>query len=450
MSSFVASQREAECASNECKVVALHTVATPQPSSGDEIVSYHDNLAEAQLCRLLAPTQEAPAKWLVVFEVKLPGYPQGVHLPQFQDAFSQRIKDETPYPVFALSPQRYAVIMTRARSRKIVSAWLNGLYLKLRAPLILENDFFYPTLYALALQTSETCTAEKLLAYSQCLLHTEDRTHGCNIRVLDNSELVGAVESCSVTNRLPRALYHNRFSLHYQAQYTTEGEQVVGLEALMRWNEPGIGPVSPAKFIPAAEKNGMIAPMTVWLIEQICRDIREWLTAGLTVPKVWFNLSAALLGEPFLTRQILNILKRHNVPPDCLGMELTETSLISDAQNAAVVLSQMISAGIEVAIDDYGSGFTSINSMFALPFNQLKIDRCFMLRSLTCFDSYTLLKSLGKVMQTRNISLVYEGIETESQRQHVQQLGANYIQGFLLARPEPREKISALLANAPI
>lgn len=184
----------------------------------------------------------------------------------------------------------------------------------------------------------------------------------------------------------------------------------------------------------------MIAPMTVWLIEQICRDIREWLTAGLTVPKVWFNLSAALLGEPFLTRQILNILKRHNVPPDCLGMELTETSLISDAQNAAVVLSQMISAGIEVAIDDYGSGFTSINSMFALPFNQLKIDRCFMLRSLTCFDSYTLLKSLGKVMQTRNISLVYEGIETESQRQHVQQLGANYIQGFLLARPEPREK----------
>lgn len=130
-------------------------------------------------------------------------------------------------------------------------------------------------------------------------------------------------------------------------------------------------------------------------------------------------------------------------------MELTETSLISDAKNAALVLSQMISAGIEVAIDDYGAGFTSINSMFALPFNQLKIDRCFMLRSLTCLDSYTLLKSLGEVMQTRNISLVYEGIETESQRQHAEQLGANYIQGFLFARPEPRDKISALLASTP-
>lgn len=299
MSSFVASRREADCASNECKVVALHNVAPPQPSTGEELVSFHDNLAEAQLCRLLAPTQDAPAKWLIVFEVKLPGYPQGIHLPQFQDAFSQRIKDETPFPVFALSPQRYAIVMTRSRSRKIVTAWLHGLYLKLRAPLILDNDFFYPTLYALAVETSLECSADRLLGYSQCLLHTEERTHGCNIRVLGNSELLSAIENCSVTNRLPQALYHNRFTLHYQAQYTAEGNEIVGLEALMRWDEPGMGPISPAKFIPAAEKNGMIAPMTIWLIEQICRDIKTWLTPGSPFRKFGSTFQPPFWVNPF-------------------------------------------------------------------------------------------------------------------------------------------------------
>jgi diguanylate cyclase (GGDEF)-like protein/PAS domain S-box-containing protein len=239
---------------------------------------------------------------------------------------------------------------------------------------------------------------------------------------------------------LRRALENDEFLLHYQPKATVVDGKVTGVEALLRWQQPGKGLVSPAEFIPVLEETGLIVPAGEWVLGSVCRQINAWLRAGLKPVPVAVNLSARQFLQPALGASILRILQEHQVDPTLIELEITETSLMSDPQEAARTLEYLKSIGVALSIDDFGTGYSSLSYLKRFALDALKIDRSFV-RDITA-DANDAAITLAVISMAHSLGLkvVAEGVETREQLAFLARHGCDLIQGYLLARPLPAEQ----------
>ena len=253
------------------------------------------------------------------------------------------------------------------------------------------------------------------------------------------------LERMSLERGLREALERNELVLHYQPQLDTVSGRILGAEALLRWNHPEKGLIQPKRFISVAEDSGLIVPIGDWVIREVCRQIRAWQDDGLDVCRISINLAARQLRELALVDTIRTALEENSVSPHLLEFEVTESTLMVDSAIADRHLQELDDLGVELSIDDFGIGYSSLSYLKRFPFDRLKIDRSFV-QDLPSPDGEAVIIS-AVIGLSRNLKMlvVAEGVETEEQLDLLQTLGCSAAQGFLFSKPLSSERFAAFL-----
>jgi EAL domain-containing protein (putative c-di-GMP-specific phosphodiesterase class I) len=243
------------------------------------------------------------------------------------------------------------------------------------------------------------------------------------------------------------ALEQRQFVLHYQPEVELATRKVVGLEALIRWRHPERGLIPPADFIPAAEENGMILPIGDWVLCEACNQIQQWNDGhpGLENLRVCVNLSAPQFSREGLADHVEALLLRSGISSRQLGLEMTESSLVSDKSTALAVLGSLRRLGVSLLMDDFGTGYSSLNHLHCFPFDVLKIDRSFVHRMTEGEQPLQIVRTIIELARVMGMDVVAEGIETHAQHHLLREMGCRYGQGFLYAKPMPSEAVTQLL-----
>jgi diguanylate cyclase (GGDEF)-like protein len=256
------------------------------------------------------------------------------------------------------------------------------------------------------------------------------------------------VDQLELKRELVTAIERGEFELHYQPVVDLATQHFVSLEALIRWNHPVRGLISPDEFIPIAEASGAIVPLGRWALRAACEHaLRLQWRVGPSAPSISVNLSTRQLQEPTLVAETITVLKETGLPPEKLVLEITETAMISDFDLVLSRLRDLRAANIRVAVDDFGSGYSSLNYIRRLPIDVLKIDRAFIADIGESGEVAALTETILALARIIGVTVVAEGIETEAQLAEVTRLGCDLGQGYLFLRPVDAAEIERLVVE---
>jgi diguanylate cyclase (GGDEF)-like protein len=247
---------------------------------------------------------------------------------------------------------------------------------------------------------------------------------------------------------LRSALQQNELILHYQPKLDLRTGAVVGAEALVRWDSPELGRVSPGEFIPLAEQTSLIKPLTAWVVEEGLRQLVAWENAGIHT-HVSINLSARNLADDKLPERLRELLAQGNVQPNRMMMEITESAVMANPERAAAVLERFREIGVELSIDDFGTGYSSLTYLRTLPARELKIDRSFVHEIDANEGNALITGAVIKLAHGLGLQVVAEGVETEAELRRLLLLGCDLAQGYLISRPLPASDFVTFLAQHP-
>ncbi len=243
---------------------------------------------------------------------------------------------------------------------------------------------------------------------------------------------------------LIEALAAGSLHLAYQPKFTLRDGRLEGVEALLRWNHPVRGNVSPGEFVPLAEEAGLAMPLARFVLTRAAAQVKTWQAMGLELP-VAVNLSGELIGMNEALRMVENVLRETDMPAHLLEIEVTESTFIGDSEAARDMLLGLRRLGIRVALDDFGTGFSSLAYLQKLPIDVLKVDRCFVAGLAAGGASGRIVDTVVRLAHGLGARVVAEGVETQAQLEALRKLGCDSVQGFLLGRPQPADDITALL-----
>jgi diguanylate cyclase (GGDEF)-like protein/PAS domain S-box-containing protein len=270
--------------------------------------------------------------------------------------------------------------------------------------------------------------------------------------LFDESLVSAATHRRELEPELRRALAGDEFILHYQPVYTLNDDTIVGVEALLRWNNPTRGLLPPGEFIGLAEETGLIVPIGTWVLKEACDQMRRWEIELCWPGWMSVNLSARQVAEPGLASTVSEILAASDLSPELLRLELTETALLRAGHSAAVQLSAVRSLGVHVGMDDFGTGYASLTNLQQLPIDFLKIDRSFVItlrRGVNRRDhGNAIVAAVAQIGLTLDLETIAEGVETAEQADLLREFGCPYGQGYQFARPAPANEIAPLLTAA--
>ncbi|PHN19718.1 bifunctional diguanylate cyclase/phosphodiesterase [Pseudomonas sp. ICMP 460] len=247
---------------------------------------------------------------------------------------------------------------------------------------------------------------------------------------------------------LREALGRDQFYLVYQPQISYRDHRVVGVEALIRWQHPEHGLVPPDLFIPLAEQNGTIIPIGEWVLDQACRQLREWHDQGFTTLRMAVNLSTVQLHHAELPRVVNNLMQIYRLPPRSLELEVTETGLMEDISTAAQHLLSLRRSGALIAIDDFGTGYSSLSYLKSLPLDKIKIDKSFVQDLLDDDDDATIVRAIIQLGKSLGMQVIAEGVETAEQEAYIISEGCHEGQGYHYSKPLPARELAAYLKLA--
>jgi len=255
-------------------------------------------------------------------------------------------------------------------------------------------------------------------------------------------------EDMTLLNGLRRAVVKGEFFLHYQPQLTTDGERIAGVEALLRWNSPEHGLVSPARFIPLAERSRLIVQIGQWVFQEACRFAKRLADMDMKDVRVAVNISPRQIKDEHFVSMVRDTIESNGVHPKQIEIEVTENVFIDSLEDSIYKLKQLQEYGISLTLDDFGTGFSSLTYLRSLPVNSLKIDKSFI--DKIAFDEMQLqlVNSIINLGHTLGIDIVAEGVETKEQLVKLVDCRCDYIQGFLFSKPVSEEDAVKLLAGS--
>ena len=252
----------------------------------------------------------------------------------------------------------------------------------------------------------------------------------------------------SLENDMRRALDNNQFRIHYQPQVNIETDEIFAMEALIRWEHPQRGIISPCEFISLAEETGLILPIGEWVLNNACAELKRWREAGLTTVRIAINLSSSQLAQHDIVDTILSVLMVNSIPGDMLEIEITENVLMKDIENVVSKLKKLSSFGIKIAIDDFGTGYSSLSYLKKLPIDTLKIDRSFVRDMQNSEEDSSIIQAIIAMAKGLNLNIISEGVETEAQLQQLKEWRCKNMQGFLFSKPIADEAAIDLLRDS--
>jgi diguanylate cyclase (GGDEF)-like protein len=255
-------------------------------------------------------------------------------------------------------------------------------------------------------------------------------------------------ESLALENRLRRAIEDGRLALHYQPKVDVRSGELAGLEALIRWQDPELGAVPPAKFVTLMEETGMILVAGRWALKRAVEDIRRWQSLGLDVPRTSVNVSAIQLRQKDFVDSVLEAIAAFGRDKPLLDVEITESVLVEDIEETTRKLQILRRAGVEISVDDFGTGYCSLSYLARLPVDVLKIDRSFVVRMRDAGYPRNIVAMIVSLAHALGLKVIAEGVEDDEQVRLLRDLGCDQIQGYLVSRPVPADEIEKILQPA--
>ncbi len=256
---------------------------------------------------------------------------------------------------------------------------------------------------------------------------------------------IDAQEQLQLQGQLRNAVKNQEFILHYQPQIDIASGHIVGTEALVRWQHPELGLIPPGKFIPLAERSGLVIPMGDWVLNEACRQARIWHDKGHALMMA-VNLSALQFKRGNLLETVTHALKRSGLPAELLELELTESILLQDVDVAIKTLRSLKDMGVKLSIDDFGTGYSSLSYLKRLAVNKLKIDQSFVRDLAADPDSAAIVRAIIQLGHTLQLTVIAEGVETDAQLTFLRNYGCDEAQGYLYSRPIPATEFVKLLS----
>ncbi|MBA1294792.1 EAL domain-containing protein [Pseudomonas lurida] len=315
-------------------------------------------------------------------------------------------------------------------------------------PFVLEGrEFFVTASIGIALSPQDGNELSQLMKNADtAMYHAKERGKN-NFQFYQADMNASALERLELESDLRHALDQNEFVLYYQPQFSGDGKRLTGAEALLRWRHPRRGLVPPGDFIPVLEELGLVVDVGDWVISEACRQLKTWHQNKVRVPKVSVNISARQFSDGQLGTRIANILKDTGLPPACLELELTESILMREVNEAMHILDSLKNLGLSIAVDDFGTGYSSLNYLKQFPIDVLKIDRTFVDGLPSGEQDAQIARAIIAMAHSLNLAVIAEGVETHEQLDFLREHGCDEVQGYLFGRPMPANRFEAQFSN---
>ncbi|WP_460133859.1 sensor domain-containing protein [Pseudomonas sp. S1_E04] len=315
-------------------------------------------------------------------------------------------------------------------------------------PFVLEGrEFFVTASIGIALSPQDGNELSQLMKNADtAMYHAKERGKN-NFQFYQADMNASALERLELESDLRHALDQNEFVLYYQPQFSGDGKRLTGAEALLRWRHPRRGLVPPGDFIPVLEELGLVVDVGDWVLSEACRQLKTWHQNKVRVPKVSVNISARQFSDGQLGTRIATILKDTGLPPACLELELTESILMREVNEAMHILDSLKNLGLSIAVDDFGTGYSSLNYLKQFPIDVLKIDRTFVDGLPSGEQDAQIARAIIAMAHSLNLAVIAEGVETHEQLDFLREHGCDEVQGYLFGRPMPANRFEAQFSN---
>lgn len=315
-------------------------------------------------------------------------------------------------------------------------------------PFVLEGrEFFVTASIGIALSPQDGNELSQLMKNADtAMYHAKERGKN-NFQFYQADMNASALERLELESDLRHALDQNEFVLYYQPQFSGDGKRLTGAEALLRWRHPRRGLVPPGDFIPVLEELGLVVDVGDWVLGEACRQLKTWHQNKVRVPKVSVNISARQFSDGQLGERIATILRDTGLPPACLELELTESILMREVNEAMQILDSLKNLGLSIAVDDFGTGYSSLNYLKQFPIDVLKIDRTFVDGLPSGEQDAQIARAIIAMAHSLNLAVIAEGVETHEQLDFLREHGCDEVQGYLFGRPMPANRFEAQFSN---
>ncbi len=309
------------------------------------------------------------------------------------------------------------------------------------------REVFITPSIGVALHPQDAKDPETLMKSAELAMYRAKES-GRNTYQLYTAEMQTRVtERLALESRLRQALERGEFELHYQPQVDLRTNRVFGCEALLRWNQPDLGKISPATYIPLAEETGLIVPIGEWVLRTACLQCKAWQDAGLPAVTVAVNISARQFREKNLYALVEAILAETGLAPGLLELEVTESVIMHDAQQVIASLQAFHDMGLRLSVDDFGTGYSSLSYLKRFPVDRLKIDQSFVRDLGTNADDVAIAQAIITLGHTLNLHVIAEGVETPEQLAFLRNHHCDEMQGYLFGKPMPANEFGKMLES---
>ena len=325
-----------------------------------------------------------------------------------------------------------------AVARKILSA--------LERPLIIQgHEIVLTGSVGISMYHEDGRDVETLLKHADIAMFRAKENGRNNYQFYSAQMNPHSLQRLSLESALRRALERKEFELHYQPKYDLKSGEITGVEALLRWRHAELGNVPPARFIPIAEETGLIEPIGAWVLQEACAQAHRWQQQGLQGVRVAVNLSARQFRNQKLGRDITRCLLETGLDPRLLELELTESMVMQDPEQAAAMLNELKSLGLTLSIDDFGTGYSSLAYLKRFPIDSVKVDRSFVKDIPGDAEDVAIVEAVIALAHSLRLRVVAEGVETEEQQAHLKKIGCDEMQGYLKSKPLPAGEATRFL-----
>lgn len=354
--------------------------------------------------------------------------------------------------VCRLGGDEFALLISRQGGRDVIEQAVVEMSRLIGQPVLVNcHEIQLRVSIGIGLYTPDGVTYEELAKSASSAMNQAQLAGGDTYRFFDKSISQREEREVTLQHGIKPGLQKNEFYMLYQPKFSFSQSRVVGAEALVRWGHPAFGVVSPAEFIPLAEKNGAVIEMSEWIIDAVCAQLDAWRRLGLREIPVSINISPIHFWRGDLVGALRSSLQKWDIRPAMLPIEVTEGVVMDNSERTLQVLAQLKELGFHLSIDDFGTGYSSLKYLKDLPISELKIDRSFIIEipepgQLDNLSKTAIPRAIIQLASEFNLAVVAEGVETESQKNFLIENGCDVIQGYLISRPIPAREFAVLLS----
>jgi diguanylate cyclase (GGDEF)-like protein/PAS domain S-box-containing protein len=358
-----------------------------------------------------------------------------------------RVRDS----IARLGGDEFAVILAAHGGQRRAHAVARRILERLRLPFSVKgSEVTVSASIGIAVFPDDALGAETLVKYADTAMYQAKHAGRDTFRFFTTQMNVDALARLDIETALRKAVDNQEFILHYQPKMQIDSGRVCGLEALLRWQRPGYGLVSPAEFIPVLEDTGLILPVGRWVLEEACRQIAAWRDSPIGGVAVSVNIAGRQFIAGNIEREVIRALESHNVDAELLELELTESSLMANTQSTIKTLQVLRNLGVSISIDDFGTGYSSLAYLRRFPVDKLKIDIAFIRGITTNADDAAIVLAIIRMAHTLKLEVIAEGVETAAQLEYLRGHGCDQIQGYHFSRPLPAPELEKMLLETDL